>query len=675
MKAFKHVLLALVLAGLTIAPAWAAYHHEGEADADKFLSTYPDKVGTKLDHCSLCHTGGQYEKKPDVWVTLGSCQWCHYHWGYDGQAGGTIDGTMNAYGRAYRDAGRLASSLVAIENLDSDGDTYSNIDEIDAVRYPGDANDDPSKVAAPFRVYTRAQVEALTAHTQFLLMNTSRSGDFYAEYTGVPLKELLDDAGIDLVNADRIIVYAPDGWSQTHPLEYNDQDEEAYHVYGNMPGESYQYPPATYHYNIEADAYLNPDYGWCDYSAPSCSGRSHGDPIAVSNGLKAILAYRREGVYMDPGVLNNENKLDGEGPFRVVVPQKIDPPPPPDQSSRSSVQNVIWPYDEPTGDHNAGACSRSATIIKVEPLPAGTTDIDIFEAGWSYVDNNKIIIYGAIDGTDSNGNGVLDSEEGTNDPDPTIARVREACGGDLIQMQTTSGEFKNVASLMDNDPAVPQTNKPASTSCPYGAVRFEIDNLALGATVDVTLTFPGNVSTDARYYKIHPVRGWVEIPFGSNDGDNTIILTLTDGDPDLDADGLQNGKIVDPGAVTVASASASSSGGGSGGCFIATAAYGSYFDKHVTLLRQFRDTYLLNSKAGRACVAVYYKLSPPVAAFIAKHESLKAMTRWGLAPIVGLSWAAVNYGPIAALLIMLGCIVLFAGITARMVHCRRKSVT
>jgi len=671
MKVLRGVILTLLISAMVIIPAMAAYHHEGEADADKFLSVYPDKVGTKLDHCALCHAGGEYEKRPGVFVTLGSCQWCHYHWGYDGQAGGTIDGTMNNYGRAYRDAGRLASSLETIETQDSDGDSHSNIDEINALRFPGDDNDDPSKIPAPYRIYTRSQIEAMTQHPQFMLMNTSRSGDFYAEYTGVPLKALLDDAGIDLANADRVIVIAPDGWSQTHPLEYNDQDEEAFHVYGDMPEQSYQYPPAVYHYDAEADENENPVDGWCDYSAPSCSGRSHGDPIPVTSGLKAILAYLREGVHMDPGVLNDENKLDGEGPFRVVVPQKLDPPPPPDQSSRSDNQNVIWPYDETTGDHNAGACSRSATIIRVEPLPAGTTDIDILEAGWSYVDNNKIIIYGAIDGTDSNGNGILDSEEGTNDPDPTVARLREAYGGELIQMQTTSGEFKNVACLMDDDPAVPQANKPASIDCPFGAVRFEIDNLALGETVDVTLTFPGNVPTDAKYYKINPISGWHEIPFGSNDGDNTIILTLTDGDPDLDADGAQDGKIVDPGAVTVASTTAPSNS--SSGCFIATAAFGSAFGPKVMLLKKFRDHYLLDSAAGQAFVSAYYKYSPPFAAAIADREGLKKMTRISLLPVVLFANTVLQYGLSATLAFVLAIFALCGGLGWYILRARRRS--
>ena len=35
-----------------------------------------------------------------------------------------------------------------------------------------------------------------------------------------------------------------------------------------------------------------------------------------------MLAFKRDGEYLTPGVLNSQNKLDGEGPFRVVPPQK-----------------------------------------------------------------------------------------------------------------------------------------------------------------------------------------------------------------------------------------------------------------------------------------------------------------------------------------------------------------
>ena len=372
--------LLVILIGSVV---FAAYHHEGEEDAAKFLAVYPDKAGTKLDHCVLCHSGGQYEKKPDVWVSLGSCQWCHYSYGYDGS--GNIGDTMNPYGLDYFANGRSVGAITDIEEDDSDEDGYTNVAEITADRFPGDPNDDPSKVIAPSRVYTKAQLEAMTPHTQFMLMNASRQTDEYSEYTGVPVQDLLQHAGI-LDSATGIVVYAPDGWSNYHPLE-EDPEPELYHVNGI-------YPAAAYHYHQEADIALNPVDGWCDYSAPSCVGRTNGDPIAVPGGLKMILAYKRDGAYLDPGILNQDNKLDGEGPYRLVPPQRN--PGPPDQASSAVNQDVEWPYDS-AWDHNKGAASRTATIIKVEPLPAGTTDIDILEAGWNYVDQEKIVIYGAVE--------------------------------------------------------------------------------------------------------------------------------------------------------------------------------------------------------------------------------------------------------------------------------------
>jgi hypothetical protein len=40
-------------------------------------------------------------------------------------------------------------------------------------------------------------------------------------------------------------------------------------------------------------------------------------------------------------------------------------------------------------------------MIRVEPLPAGTTDINTLEAGWPYIDEAKIVVYGAINPLDN----------------------------------------------------------------------------------------------------------------------------------------------------------------------------------------------------------------------------------------------------------------------------------
>jgi len=71
-----------------------------------------------------------------------------------------------------------------------------------------------------------------------------------------------------------------------------------------------------------------------------------------------------------------------------------------------------------------------------------------------------------------------------------------------------------------------------------------------------------------------------------------------------------------------------------GGCFIATAAYGSVLEPRVAALRQFRDQYLERTGLGRAFIRLYYRHSPPVAAVIAEHEWLRFLVRMLLTPLV-----------------------------------------
>jgi outer membrane protein assembly factor BamB len=79
-----------------------------------------------------------------------------------------------------------------------------------------------------------------------------------------------------------------------------------------------------------------------------------------------------------------------------------------------------------------------------------------------------------------------------------------------------------------------------------------------------------------------------------------------------------------------------------GGCFIATAAYGTPMAKEIEVLREFRDEYLLTNPLGQALTGLYYRVSPPIADFITGHPSLKPIVRAGLLPAVALSTVAVN---------------------------------
>ena len=80
-----------------------------------------------------------------------------------------------------------------------------------------------------------------------------------------------------------------------------------------------------------------------------------------------------------------------------------------------------------------------------------------------------------------------------------------------------------------------------------------------------------------------------------------------------------------------------------GGCFIATAAYGTPTAKQIDVLREFRDVVLLKSTAGSQFVSLYYQLSPPIADFIAENEVLRTLVRELLIdPIVWVVQATGN---------------------------------
>jgi len=283
----------LILSTFIALICYAAYNHNGDTDSINFRTVYPQAIGSKLDSCNLCHKGGTYTPPGGRATTYVTCQYCHAITNYGADTTQYVN-TLNPYGLDYLNNGRGAAALAVIENLDSDGDGYSNKVEIAALRYPGDPTDDPTKVPAPSKVFTRQQLEAMPQHTQVLLMNATKSTDTYAQYSGVPLGDLIDP--IKLPSAVDVQVMSPDGFSQLHPFQYT-QNAGMYNVYGT-------YAPANFYYNAQADVGQNPSTGWCDYSAPSAQGRNNGDAIVNPNGLKLIVAFMRDGQYLVPGYLD-----------------------------------------------------------------------------------------------------------------------------------------------------------------------------------------------------------------------------------------------------------------------------------------------------------------------------------------------------------------------------------
>lgn len=71
-----------------------------------------------------------------------------------------------------------------------------------------------------------------------------------------------------------------------------------------------------------------------------------------------------------------------------------------------------------------------------------------------------------------------------------------------------------------------------------------------------------------------------------------------------------------------------------GGCYIATAVYGSYDCPQVWTLRRFRDEILAQTWYGRMFIHVYYALSPSVVKYFGKVYKIKRLWQFMLDPLV-----------------------------------------
>jgi hypothetical protein len=224
-------------------------------------------------------------------------------------------------------------------------------------------------------------------------------------------------------------------------------------------------------------------------------------------------------------------------------------------------------------------------------------------------------------------------------------------------------------------------NTPPNFDFPFGLFNFELNGVGPGTVHDINI-FTNGGPVPATYYKYGPTSGnliphWYQYPYnpsptigyqvnpGIDINGKTVdaILWFTngsDGDDDLNSN---NDAIIDLGGPATPIAQ-----GSNNGCFIATAVYGSYWQPHVMILRQFRDEYLLTNKIGAKFVDAYYKYSPPVAGYIAEHDGLRSAVRIGLAPLVGFSWLAMNFGMMVALAVLFGVLTMIIGGTCLVVR-------
>jgi len=262
------------------------------------------------------------------------------------------------------------------------------------------------------------------------------------------------------------------------------------------------------------------------------------------------------------------------------------------------------------------------------------------------LNSNGIPDVNEVDDTvDFNLDGIPDNHQ------PEIIKcVQTQDGSAYIGVEKISSSIEEIEAMgvIDPDTIADTANRPADLI--FGLFSYRLRVNQPGSTATLKVYFSGEVFPSDAFFKYDTINGWYDYSEHStlNHDDQSVTLELKDGGYG-DSDGLANGIIVDPGGIasgesTYVSATADSEGSGGGGCFIATAAFGSKFEKHVQLLRRFRDLHLMPYSVGRAFVKAYYRYSPPMAKAIADHDAVRALIRWSLVPLIALSWMLLHFG-------------------------------
>jgi hypothetical protein len=231
------------------------------------------------------------------------------------------------------------------------------------------------------------------------------------------------------------------------------------------------------------------------------------------------------------------------------------------------------------------------------------------------------------------GEGVFTYDEGK-----VVDLVAEA--EEDYQFNEWSGDVGTIADIHDAETTITMTGNysimanfeevPPSPVYPTVTTQAATSITTNSSTLNMNYTVGDFSPVQVRFaYKKSTNSSWSYTDWVPKSGDGTHAEPLTGLDSstkyDFKAQLKYNGTVI--GGTILQFTTDTPSPPPLGGCFIATAAYGTSTAEQINVLREFRDTVLLESTTGSQFVALYYQLSPPVADVIAENEVLRTMVR------------------------------------------------
>jgi hypothetical protein len=362
---------------VTVGAAYCAYKgHANDRDVNAILSMYPDLKNTAVDSCATCHKSGKAPEPEQQQGTRdeNNCGYCHAVYVENKR---DIRETLNRYGDAYSAAGRSPEAVRTLARQDSDGDGFSNEVEFFKGTNPGEFDSNPSARIAPYRIFTSSEISEMSpAVSQTVFLNTSHSkaGDFYNEYRGYRIYEMLRVAGVS-DKATSVDFISLDGFVGTFTIdELKKSWPQGAPVMGLGKKE------------------IGP-CGWVNYNVPGL------DPEKALPNASIMLAFEENGKKIETARMEPETgKISGTGPLRLVVPQtRISPPDIPMYGEKSCQEKAAPEHRfNDSYDHNGGRSSFAIVAIKLKPLPKGTRDFEWEKVREEFVAGGKVVIFGAL---------------------------------------------------------------------------------------------------------------------------------------------------------------------------------------------------------------------------------------------------------------------------------------